>query len=71
MSNEPLDSGWLNVAIAIAVVLVLLATFILGGCRPASATKDAVRGSQGPPLPSHDKPSECVGDECGVPSPGR
>ena len=63
-----LDSEWVSIAIGVGAVLVLLLAFLFGGCGPARPTKVAVRGSQGPSLPSTEAPA-CVGDECGVPSP--
>lgn len=71
MTDEPLDSANVSLAIGIAAVALLLIAFASMARGTTHPAKDAVRGSQGPPLPSHDKPSECVGDECGVPSPGR
>lgn len=66
---EERDNPWVSILIGLAAVALF--AYGLIGCGPTRTAKDAVRGSQGPPLPSHDKPSECVGDECGVPSPGR
>jgi len=70
--TEDRDNPVVSLAIGL-IVVALFALAFLGGCHPTRGTKDALRGTQGPPSPSQEGGSGvCVGPECEIPgAPGR
>ena len=70
--TEDADNPVVSLAIGL-IVVALFALAFLAGCGPTRTSNVAVRGTQGPSLPSHDEGSGvCVGPECEIPgAPGR
>lgn len=65
--TEDTDNPVVSLAIGLIAVALLALAFLVG-CGPTRPSNVAVRGTQGPSLPSEKQPDNvCVGPECEIP----